>query len=47
MGYFWTEAEVNQRLDNIMTESFNDVIAYAKTTASTTASLPTCSPSTA
>jgi glutamate dehydrogenase (NAD(P)+) len=29
MGYFWTEAEVNQRLDAIMTESFNDVVAYA------------------
>jgi glutamate dehydrogenase (NAD(P)+) len=29
MGYFWTEAEVNQRLDRIMIESFNDVIAYA------------------
>jgi glutamate dehydrogenase (NAD(P)+) len=30
MGYFWTEAEVNQRLDLIMTESFRDVIAYAQ-----------------
>ena len=30
MGYFWTEAEVNSRLDAIMTESFSDVIAYAK-----------------
>ncbi len=30
MGYFWTEAEVNQRLDSIMTESFSDVVAYAK-----------------
>jgi glutamate dehydrogenase (NAD(P)+) len=30
MGYFWTEAEVNQRLDAIMTESFTDVIAYSK-----------------
>jgi glutamate dehydrogenase (NAD(P)+) len=29
MGYFWTEAEVNQRLDAIMIESFNDVVAYA------------------
>ena len=29
MGYFWTEAEVNQRLDAIMTESFKDVTAYA------------------
>jgi glutamate dehydrogenase (NAD(P)+) len=31
MGYFWTEAEVNQRLDHIMTESFRDVITYAQT----------------
>src|ERR1700734_572570 len=31
MGYFWTEAEVNQRLDNIMTESFQDVVSYATT----------------
>jgi glutamate dehydrogenase (NAD(P)+) len=30
MGYFWTEIEVNQRLDLIMSESFNDVIAYAQ-----------------
>jgi glutamate dehydrogenase (NAD(P)+) len=28
MGYFWTETEVNQRLDAIMTESFADVVAY-------------------
>jgi glutamate dehydrogenase (NAD(P)+) len=31
MGYFWTESEVNQRLDSIMTESFNDVVTYAGT----------------
>ena len=31
MGYFWTEDEVNQRLDRIMTDSFHDVLAYAKT----------------
>ena len=30
MGYFWTEVEVNQRLDAIMSESFKDVIAYAE-----------------
>ncbi len=30
MGYFWTEAEVNQRLDMIMSESFQDVISYAQ-----------------
>lgn len=29
MGYFWTELEVNQRLDRIMTDSFLDVISYA------------------
>ena len=31
MGYFWNEAEVNRRLDLIMTESFHDVISYAQT----------------
>ena len=30
MGYFWTEAEVNTRLDAIMTESFGDVMKYAE-----------------
>jgi glutamate dehydrogenase (NAD(P)+) len=30
MGYFWTELEVNQRLDAIMTESFKDVVAYGE-----------------
>jgi glutamate dehydrogenase (NAD(P)+) len=30
MGYFWTEAEVNQRLDAIMTESIKDVLKYAE-----------------
>ncbi len=29
MGYFWTEQEVNQRLERIMIDSFNDVLAYA------------------
>ncbi len=29
MGYFWTELEVNQRLDRIMADSFADVVAYA------------------
>jgi glutamate dehydrogenase (NAD(P)+) len=29
MGYFWTESEVNQRLDRIMIDSFNDVLQYA------------------
>jgi len=33
MGYFWTEAEVNQRLDAIMTESFRDVVAYGESHA--------------
>jgi len=31
MGYFWNEAEVNRRLDLIMSESFHDVISYAVT----------------
>jgi glutamate dehydrogenase (NAD(P)+) len=31
MGYFWTEVEVNQRLDAIMSESFRDVVAYGET----------------
>jgi glutamate dehydrogenase (NAD(P)+) len=30
MGYFWSEIEVNQRLERIMTDSFHDVLAYAK-----------------
>jgi glutamate dehydrogenase (NAD(P)+) len=30
MGYFWTEIEVNTRLDTIMIESFRDVMAYAR-----------------
>ena len=29
MGYFWTEDEVNQRLDRIMIDSFNDVLHYS------------------
>ncbi|MBW4040110.1 MAG: Glu/Leu/Phe/Val dehydrogenase [Acidobacteria bacterium] len=29
MGYFWTEDEVNQRLDRIMMDSFTDVLQYA------------------
>ncbi|HVG26562.1 MAG TPA: Glu/Leu/Phe/Val dehydrogenase [Acidobacteriaceae bacterium] len=29
MGYFWTEGEVNQRLERIMVDSFNDVLQYA------------------
>ncbi len=31
MGYFWTEAEVNSRLDTIMSASFDDVVHYATT----------------
>ena len=30
MGYFWTEEEVNDRLDRIMMTSFTDVIRYAE-----------------
>jgi glutamate dehydrogenase (NAD(P)+) len=29
MGFFWTEDEVNQRLERIMVDSFNDVLHYA------------------
>jgi glutamate dehydrogenase (NAD(P)+) len=29
MGFFWSEAEVNQRLNERMVESFNDVLTYA------------------
>ena len=28
MGYFWTELEVNQRLETIMSQSFQDVVGY-------------------
>ena len=30
MGYFWTEREVNERLDVIMSDSFRDVMKYAE-----------------
>jgi glutamate dehydrogenase (NAD(P)+) len=29
-GYFWSEAMVNERLEQMMVESFNDVAAYAE-----------------
>jgi len=29
MGLFWTEKEVNERLDQIMRDSFDDVVSYA------------------
>jgi glutamate dehydrogenase (NAD(P)+) len=28
-GYFWTEAQVNEQLEQIMVSSFNDVLTYA------------------
>ena len=31
MGYFWTEAEVNERLERIMIDSFDDVMQYSVT----------------
>ncbi|MBK8316890.1 MAG: Glu/Leu/Phe/Val dehydrogenase [Acidobacteria bacterium] len=31
MGYFWKEDVVNERLKDIMVESFNDVVKYAET----------------
>jgi glutamate dehydrogenase (NAD(P)+) len=30
MGYFWTEAMVNERLEQMMVASFDDVSAYAE-----------------
>ncbi len=30
MGYFWNEAEVNERLEKIMVAAFRDVIGYAE-----------------
>ena len=30
MGYFWNEQLVNDRLEEIMINSFNDVVAYAE-----------------
>src|ERR1700682_5694477 len=30
-GYFWKEAEVNERLETIMKSSFEDVVRYAET----------------
>ncbi len=30
MGYFWNEKAVNERLAEIMTGSFNDVISYSQ-----------------
>jgi glutamate dehydrogenase (NAD(P)+) len=29
MGYFWSESEVNQRLERIMVDSFQDVVQYS------------------
>ncbi|GGG98324.1 Glu/Leu/Phe/Val family dehydrogenase [Silvibacterium dinghuense] len=29
-GYFWKEADVNQRLESILTESFDDVVRYSE-----------------
>ena len=47
-GFFWNEELVNDRLEEIMVESFDDVVAYAeKHTRPTTASPPTCWRSTA
>ena len=30
MGYFWSEAEVNTRLTDIMTRSFQEVLTLSK-----------------
>ena len=44
-GYFWKESVVNEQLDAIMKSSFEDVVRYAETHQSTTASRLTCWPS--
>ena len=31
MGYFWSEDVVNERLQDMMVASFNDVVKYAET----------------
>jgi len=31
MGYFWKESLVNERLEDVMVASFNDVVKYAET----------------
>jgi glutamate dehydrogenase (NAD(P)+) len=31
MGYFWKESMVNERLQDVMEDSFRDVIKYAET----------------
>jgi hypothetical protein len=43
-GYFWNEDLVNTRLEEIMVNSFRDVVAYADKHGSTTASPRTCWP---
>jgi len=30
MGFFWTEEVVNERLQQIMVSSFNDVVGFAE-----------------
>jgi glutamate dehydrogenase (NAD(P)+) len=30
-GFFWRESEVNERLEDVMDHSFNDVVRYAET----------------
>ncbi len=47
MGYFWTEDEVNQRLDRIMIDSFNDVLHFSIAHNVNNRLQPTCWPSTA
>ncbi len=41
-GYFWDEETVNQRLEQIMVQSFDEVAAMAARTASTCGSARTC-----
>ena len=46
-GYFWSEQLVNDRLEEIMVNSFQDVVATPKSTASTIAPPRICCRSTA
>ena len=42
-GYFWDEDTVNQRLERIMVQSFDEVVGDGRTgTGSTSGSAPTC-----
>ena len=44
-GFFWRESEVNERLQDVMEQSFEQVVHYATSTTSATASPPISWPS--